>query len=112
MLKTDKQLNQILLNNLSPCPVAWVSGSESTDIEGLSVEELERLVTIATSCTYWVVNTPRKEFVEWVMQTLQSKLIAEKDEQALTVHQIDLVGMPTGITDIWGNDVVLGDDVY
>ena len=111
-MKSDKQLNQILLNNLSPCPVAWVA-PDSTDIEGLSAQELERLVIIATSRMYWLFDTPRKEFVEWIIQTLtlQSKQF-QSEETVLTVEQFEYVGMPTGITDIWGNDVVLGDDVY
>jgi hypothetical protein len=110
-MKTDKQLKQILVDNLCPSPTAWVAIPDSTDIEPLSIEELERLIAIATSQTYWLFNTPTKEFVEWVMQTLQTKQFGEQ-EQALTVDQLDLIGMPTGITNLWGNDVVLGDDVY
>ena len=111
MPKTDKELRQIFVNNLCPSPTAWVAHPQIMDIHNLSIEELERLIAIATSSTYWLFNTPTKEFVEWVMATLQSKQFGEQEE-VLTVHQIDIVGVPTGITDIWGNDVVLGDDVY
>lgn len=110
-MKTDKQLRQILVDNLCPSPTAWVAIPDSTDIEPLTIEELERLIEIATNKATWFLNTPTREFVEWVMQTLQSKQF-QSEETALTVHQIDLVGMPTGITNLWGNDVVLGDDVY
>lgn len=112
MMKTDKQLRQILVDNLCPSPVAWVSVPDNTDIHNLTIDELERLVAIATSQQYWVFNTPTKDFVEWVMQTLQSKAIEQEDERVLTAHQLSLVGMPTGVTNLWGNDVVLGDDVY
>ena len=111
MMKTDKQLRQILVDNLCPSPTAWVAIPDSTDIDNLSIEELVRLVEIATNRMYWMFNTPTKDFVEWVIQTLQQKEF-EKEQTALTVDQLDLVGMPTGITNLWGRDSVDGNDVY
>ena len=110
-MKTDKQLNQIFVNNLCPSPTAWVAHPQIMDIHNLSIEELERLVTIATSRMTWMFHTPTKNFVEWVMQTLQSKQL-ESEQAALTVDQLDLVGIPTGITNLWGRDSVDGNDVY
>lgn len=111
MPKTDRQLRQIFVDNLCPSPVSWVAIPDSTDIEPLTIEELERLVAIATSRMTWMFHTPTKDFVEWVMQTLQSKQL-ESEQAALTVDQLDLVGIPTGVTNLWGRDSVDGNDVY
>ena len=111
MMKTDKELRQILVDNLCPSPTAWVAIPDSTDIHHLSAEELERLIEIATSRMTWFLDTRTKDFVEWVVQTLQSKQF-QSEEATLVVEQFEHVGMPTGITNLWGRDSVDGNDVY
>ena len=110
-MKTDKQIRQILVDNLCPSPIGWVSVPDNTDIHNLTIDELERLVAIATSQQYWMFNNPCVDFVEWCLKTIQSKQF-EKSEHCLTIDQLDIVGIPTGISNLWGNDSINGDDVY
>ena len=101
-MKTDKQIKQILVDNLSPSPVAWVGGN--TDINNLSINEIEKLVAITTSQRKWIFDNRTKDFVEWCLQTIQTKQL-EKSTELLTIEQLGIFGVPSGQCDIFGNDL-------